>query len=138
MRRWLMGGCLAAAMTTFGVVALQAAGPGECSHNIKGIGAYELSIEDRPDTWWGLTKAGLDFLGIDTPAEQQAQIGVWFGTTFGSLTAAVTALVDAVRILDKNENGWVCASTVRGTRTAIGDPDFEFTSWHVIDDKRVD
>ena len=36
---------------------------------------------------------------------------------------------------DKNGNNYVCASSVRGTRTVVGDPNYAFNYFRVVDDK---
>ena len=43
---------------------------------------------------------------------------------FNTLPEAVAYLVDQVRPLDKNGNGFVCAYRLPGTRTGWGDPNF--------------
>jgi hypothetical protein len=98
--------------------------PGDCQNDSKLIGPILLSTDDAPDTWWGITKAGLEEAGI-------------VGTTFASLEEAVAALVDAVRPLDENGNDYVCASAIRGTKAVIGDPDYAHYYFAVIDDKHV-
>jgi hypothetical protein len=64
-------------------------------------------------------------------------IEAFFGTEFDSLEDAVEVLVDAVRPLDKNGNGYVCASRATGTKAALGDPNFAYYFFGVIDDKHV-
>ena len=138
-----MAGIVALAAALLAMIALSAgsasAAPqsGACQKDSKLIGPILLSTEDAPDTWWGITKAGLEAAGIVGDDAQKENIEEAFGTTFASLDEAVAALVDAVRPLDKNGNEYVCASSVRGTRAVLGDPNWAFYYFGVIDDKHV-
>ena len=105
-----------------------------CRQDSKLIGRIELSTADGPDTWWGLTRQGLLAAGIQEE-DFLATFGTWFGQTFSSLDEVIALLVDAVRPFDKNGNNYVCASSVRGTRTVVGDPNYAFYYFRVVDDK---
>lgn len=117
--------------------AQAAATPGDCNNSSKLIGSILLSTEDAPGTWWRLTREGLDAAGFDDEAAYQEIIELVFGTTFSSLEEAVQALVDAVVGLDKNGNGYVCASENRGTVASIPYPNWSFYFFGVQDDKHV-
>lgn len=106
-----------------------------CAQDSKFLGRIALTTGDGPTEWWGLTKAGLLAAGVQ-PSGFTAKIESFFGTSFGSLDAAVVALVDAVRPLDANANGFVCAYELPGTRTSLGDPDFSFYLFRVRDDDK--
>ncbi len=105
-----------------------------CQNDSKLIGRIQLSTADTPGTWWHLTREGFDAAGI---TDYKAAIESIFGTPFPSLNAAVDALVDAVRALDKNGNEYVCASSLRGTREFLGDPNWALFFFGVLDDKHV-
>lgn len=105
-----------------------------CQSDSKLIGQILLSTEDEEGTWWRITREGFDAAGI---TDYKATIERLFGTTFASLDDAVQALVDAVRPLDKNGNEYVCASSVRGTRAFLGDPNYAYYFFGVTDDKHV-
>lgn len=118
------------------VVVAEPAGqsPGDCPNDSKLIGAIRVSTADASDTWWGITKAGLEDAGIPASAFETTIEG-FFGTTFPNLAAAIDALVDPVRSFDENGNGYVCAFSLRGRRAYIGDPLFNFYTFGVTDDK---
>ncbi|HET7689010.1 MAG TPA: hypothetical protein VFK41_01415 [Nocardioidaceae bacterium] len=120
-----------------GGTAQAAPTPGDCNNDSKLIGPILLSTDDAPGTWWRLTKEGFEAGGIHGEAAYKAWIDAAFGTTFGSLEEAVQALVDAVVSLDRNGNGYVCATNVRGTRAFIGDPNWTYYFFGVQDDKHV-
>lgn len=88
---------------------------GDCSNDVKGVGPTLLSTDDAKGTWWRLTREGLEAAGIVGDAAQEALIETVFGVEFGSLAEAVDVLVGAVESLDKNGNGYVCPSRIRGT-----------------------
>ena len=79
----------------------------------------------------------MDAAGFDTDAEKLAVIASLFGVDFATLDDAVTALVDAVRVVDMNGNDFVCASTTRGTHANLPDPSYTNFFFGVIDDKHV-
>ena len=110
-------------------------GPGECARDTKLIGLVEISAVDAPDTWWGITKAGLADAGIDTTAELLATLNGFFGTSFVTLPPLIDVLLEPVRELDLNGNGFVCAFSLRGKRTYLGDPDYTHYTFGTSDDK---
>jgi len=137
MRKDVRGLAVGLAVTA-ALVGATAAGaapaPGDCPNDTKGIGPVSISTADEPGTWWYLTRTGFDAAGV---TDYKAKIESLFGIEFGTLEEAIEAVVAGVRPLDKNGNGYVCASTLRGTRAFIGDPDFAYYFFGVIDDKHV-
>jgi hypothetical protein len=133
------------ALVTGVIVAMAAAGPasadavpGDCQNDSKLIGQIFLSTDDAPGTWWRLTKDGLEAAGIVGDEAQLAKINGWFGTSLTDISDAVEVLVDAVRPVDKNGNGYVCATrATSGTRAFLDDPDYQYYVFGVIDDKHV-
>ena len=111
--------------------------PGDCQNDSKLIGPIELSTDYRAGTWWQITSDGLDAAGFDTDEEKLAISEALFGTQFASLSAAISAIVDAVRPLDKNGNRFVCAGTSTGTHGFLPDPSYSSFFFKVIDDKHV-
>jgi hypothetical protein len=109
-------------------------GPQACRPDAKLIGRIELATRDEPGTWWHLTRSGLDATGT---TDYRSAIGAEFGIDFPDLDAAVHHLVEAVRALDANGNGYVCAYSGRGTLGWSGDPDFWAVHFGVRDDKHV-
>src|ERR687895_377338 len=94
--------CASAMLTLASGSALAKPVPGDCQNDSKLIGSIELSTDDRPGTWWFITSNGLDEAGFETDAEKLEVSELIFGTDFATLADAVTALVDAVRVVDKN------------------------------------
>jgi hypothetical protein len=115
-------------------VSVAAGSPGDCSNDSKLIGPILLSSNDAPGTWWGLTRAGFDAAGI---TDYKATIEGFFGTSFDTLDDAVDALVAGTSTLDKNGNGYVCASSARGTRAFLDDPQYANYFFQTHDDKGV-
>lgn len=111
--------------------------PGDCQNDSKLIGPIELSTDYRAGTWWQITSDGLDAAGFDTNEEKLAITEALFGTDFATLADAIAAIVDAVRVLDKNGNGYVCAGTATGTHGFLPDPSYNSFFFKVIDDKHV-
>jgi hypothetical protein len=111
----------AALLATGATGALASGEPGHCPSDSKLIGLIEISTDDRPDTWWGLTKSAMNDAGIFTDAGYLETIEELLGATFPNLDAAIEALVDSARPFDKNGNEWTCAYELRGTRTSLGD-----------------
>jgi len=105
-----------------------------CRPDAKLIGRIALSTRDEPGTWWYLTRSGLDASGV---VDYRAAISEEFGVAFATLDDAVAHLVAAVRSLDANQNGFVCAYEGRGTLGRSTDPDFWLTHFLVRDDKHA-
>jgi hypothetical protein len=99
------------------------------------IGRIELSTADTPGTWWRLTRDGLDAAGI---TDYRVALEGFFGREFSDVGEAVSFLVAQVVPFDANGNGYVCAYSIRGTRTSIGDPNIEFYLFQVRDDKHAE
>ena len=89
-----------------------------CTPDSKLIGRFRASTEDAPDTWWGLSKARFDAAGI---SDYKAALESFYGQTFASEAAAIQFLIDGVKSWDANNNGYVCAFEIRGTRAYFGD-----------------
>jgi hypothetical protein len=110
-------------------------GPQRCTPDSKLIGLTTLSTADEPGTWWYITREGLDAAGI---TDYLAFMESVFGRDFDSLDEAIAFVVDAIRPLDVNANGVVCAYESRGTRTSLGLPDVSRYTFTVLDDRLVD
>lgn len=125
-------GALAAAVVALTASSAPAAPEPDCQNDSKSLGRIELSTADTPGTWWYLTRTGLDAAGI---TDYLAAAEAAFGTDFADLDEAVAAMIAAVEPVDKNGNGYVCASALRGTRAVLGDPDFAYYYFAATDDK---
>ena len=105
-----------------------------CVPNARLIGRIAVSTADTPGTWWHLTREGMDAAGL---TDYLATMEGWFGREFSSEAEAISFLGAQVAPLDVNGNGYVCAYTLRGTRTSIGDPDYALTLFGARDDKHA-
>jgi hypothetical protein len=122
------------ALATAGVRAQ--AGPGKCPRDSKLLnGGPTLVQGDGPGTWWGLVIDGLDAAGFATDDQKVDYLNHIFGTSFGSLDLLKTYNLDLVESgWDLNQNGYVCAFELRGTRAYSGDPLIDVTSFGISDD----
>jgi hypothetical protein len=111
------------------------AGRQACKPDDKFIGRIEISTADREGTWWHLTRTGMEAAGISGDANQLATMQVWFGIGFNTLAEAVKHLVAQVVPADANQNGFVCAYSIRGTRTSWKDPAYAYYTFRVWDDQ---
>jgi hypothetical protein len=110
--------------------------PDGCQNDSKLIGPIALSTADTPGTWWHMTKEGLIASGVPETEFKSTMEG-WFGMSFASLDEAVQFLVGAVASVDRNGDGVVCASALRGTRAHFGDPNITLVSFNVTDNRRT-
>jgi hypothetical protein len=92
-------------------------GPQACVPDTKLLGRIEISVDDRPYTWWWLTKQRFDALGV---TDYKKALEDFFGRDFSDLSEAVQFLIDGVRTFDKNANGFVCGYSIPGTRANLG------------------
>ena len=100
------------------LTANTAGGPQACLPDAKLIGRTEVSADDRAGTWWRLTKDRFDSLGM---TDYKANLESFYGQSFATLDDAIQYLIDGVASWDANQNGFVCAYDVRGTRAWLGD-----------------
>ena len=120
-------------------VALQATPamePGACSRDSKLIGQVKVFGTQFEASWWRLIYNGMVEYGFTTPDQQRDYLNGVFGTSFDTLEEVrdfnLQGLSDA---FDKNQNGYVCAYELRGTRAYNTDPLFNYTWFGVSDDK---
>jgi hypothetical protein len=93
-------------------------GPQDCLPDSKLIGRTAVSTADAPGTWWRLTKDRFDSLEM---TDYKANLESFYGQSFATLDDAIQFLIDGVASWDANNNGYVCAYDVRGTRAWLGD-----------------
>ena len=93
-------------------------GAHDCTPDSKLIGRFRASTAVASDTWWGLSKARFDAAGV---TNYKAALESFYGQTFASEAAAIQFLIDGVKSWDANNNGYVCAFEIRGTRAYFGD-----------------
>jgi len=121
-------------------LALQATpvpGPGTCPNDSKLLNDGPTRVfGEGPGTWWGLIIDGLVAAGFNEEAEQVAYLNGVFGTSFTTLDELRAFNLQLVSDgWDKNQNGYVCAYELRGTRAHFDDPFINFTFFGVSDDK---
>jgi hypothetical protein len=91
---------------------------------------------EGPGTWWGLVINGLNAAGFETDEEKIAYLNQVFGTSFDSLALLEIYNQNLVEVSwDHNENGYICAYELRGTRAYLGDPFINLTFFGISDDK---
>jgi hypothetical protein len=123
------------ALATGGVRA-QSGEPGTCPSDSKLLnGGPTQVLGEGPGTWWGLVIGGLEAAGFQTDEQKIAYLNQLFGTTFSSLDQLETYNQGLVQTgWDLNQNGYVCAFELRGTRAYSGDPLINVTSFGISDD----
>ena len=116
---------------------VDAVGPGKCPSDAKLLNGGPTQVYgDGPGTWWGLVIGGLEAAGFETDAEKIDYLNGLFGTSYGSLDELKTYNLSLVASgWDINQNGYVCAFELRGTRAYSGDPLIDVTSFGISDDK---
>ena len=119
------------------VARAQAGDPGRCSSDSKLLnGGPTLVYGEDPGTWWGLIIGGLDAAGLATDQQKIDYLNQVFTTDFNSL--ADLEIYNQNLVADNwdiNQNGWVCAYELRGTRAYLNDPLVNLTFFGISDDK---
>lgn len=115
----------------------QSVGPGICSNDSKLLNGGPTQVfGEGPGTWWGLVINGLNQAGFINEQDQIDYLNQVFGTSFDTLdelkTFNLTLLEDS---WDLNQNGFVCAYELRGTRAHFDDPFINLTFFGVSDDR---
>jgi hypothetical protein len=129
---------IAIAVVLAGVaVRVDALGPGRCPNDSKLLNGGPTQVEgDGPGTWWGLVIDGLEAAGFDTDNGKIDYLNLLFGTTFTNLDDLKAYNLGLVTSgWDLNQNGYVCAFELRGTRAYSGDPLIDLTSFGISDDR---
>jgi hypothetical protein len=132
-------GVVLIALLVVGCVALQATpamGLGDCPRDSKLIGQVKVFGTEFEASWWRLIYRGMIEYGFTTSDQQRDYLNGVYGTSFDTLEEVKDFnLQDISDSFDKNQNGYVCAYDLRGTRAYNSDPLFEFTWFGVSDDK---
>jgi hypothetical protein len=112
-------------------------GPGVCPNDSKLLNGGPTSVFGEGDgTWWGLEINGLNAAGFVTDAQKIAYLNQVFGTSLGSLSQLEVYNQNQVGDnWDINQNGYVCAYELRGTRAYFDDPFINLTYFGISDDK---
>jgi len=89
-----------------------------------------------PGTFWGLIINGLIAAGFDEEAEQVLYLNHVFGTSFATLSELQAFNLQLISdVWDMNQNGYICAYELRGTRAHFDDPLINLTYFGVSDDR---
>ena len=128
---------LVAMFLAFSAAHTTALSPGSCPSDSKLLnGGPTLVAGQGPGTWWGLVINGVIAAGFDEEQEQVAYLNSIFGTSFADLASLQAFNIQEVSdFWDKNQNGFVCAFELRGTRAYIGDPFVNLTYFGISDDR---
>jgi len=118
-------------------VRAQSGEPGVCSNDSKLLnGGPTLVYGEGPGTWWGLVIDGLDAAGFETDDQKVAYLNQVFDTSFDNLDQLAIFNQNLVEnSWDLNQNWYVCAYELRGTRAYLDDPFINLTFFGISDDK---
>ena len=96
----------------------------ECAADDRLIGRIVLSPAVSSSAWWGITRAGMKSSGVNVDdAEAVLEVvNIWLAAEHKELNAAIDELLENVRLFDANDNGFVCAYEVKGSRRTSGEP----------------
>ena len=115
----------------------QASEPGICSSDSKLLnGGPTLVFGEEPGTWWGLVENGLVAAGFVEDEDRIAYLNQVFGTSFDTLDELRDYNLQLVEDnWDLNQNGYVCAYELRGTRAHYDNPYLNLTFFGISDDR---
>lgn len=123
-------------MLATGGVRAQSGEPGKCPNDSKLLNGGPTRVQgEGPGTWWGLVIDGLNAAGFGTDEQKIDYLNLVFGTQLNSLELLKIHNLDLVDAgFDLNQNGYVCAFELRGTRAYSGDPFINTTTFGISDD----
>ena len=111
---------------------------GTCPNDSKLLNGGPTKIfGEGPGTWWGLVIDGLNAAGFETDEEKVAYLNQVFGTSFDSDQLALLEIYNQNLVevnWDHNQNGYICAYELRGTRAYLDDPFINLTFFGISDD----
>lgn len=118
-------------------VRAQTGEPGDCPNDSKLLnGGPTMVYGEGPGTWWGLVISGLDAAGFQTDGEKITYLNQVFGTSFNSLgLLEIYNQTLVAESWDHNQNGYICAYELRGTRAYLDDPFINLTFFGISDDR---
>jgi len=113
------------------------AAPGACPSDSKLLNGGPTAVfGDGEGTWWGLIIGGLNDAGLTDNQQKVAYLSQIFGIDFESLDAAKEYNLELLSDgWDINQDGYVCAYSLRGTRGQADDPYFNLTHFGVSDNR---
>ncbi len=133
----LMLGVAAAVFVGTAGMRAQSGEPGDCPNDSKLLNGGPTRVFGKgPGTWWGLVIDGLVAAGFVDEQDQLAYLNQVFGTSLGTLDEMKAYNLQSVEdAWDSNENGYVCAFELRGTRAYLDNPYVDLTFFGISDDK---
>jgi len=130
--------CVVLIMGAFAVGALKTnAAPGACPSDSKLLNGGPTAVFGEGEgTWWGLIIGGLDDAGLTDDEQKVDYLSDIFGIQFENLDDAKQYNLDLLsQGWDINQDGYVCAYSLRGTRGQASDPFFNMTHFGVSDNR---
>ena len=130
--------CIVLMVGVFAAGAIPAnAEPSACPRDSKLLNGGPTAVFGEGDgTWWELIIGGLNDAGLTDEVDQVAYLSGVFGIEFEDLDAAKEYNLDLLsQGFDTNQNGYVCAYSLRGTRGQEADPFFNLTHFGISDDR---
>jgi hypothetical protein len=119
------------------VVQAQSGGPGTCPSDSKLLNGGPTAVYgEGPGTFWGLVVNGLA-AGLTSDQQKIDYLNQQvFGTDFATLDELRDYNLELLSITyDNNQNGYICAYELRGTRAYYGDPLINLTYFGISDDR---
>jgi hypothetical protein len=111
--------------------------PGDCANDSKLLNGGPTAVfGDGDGTFWGLVINGLNQAGIVDEQDQIDYLNHVFSKDYQYLDDLKTYNLNLLEeTWDKNQNGFICAYELRGTRAYLDDPFINLTFFGVSDDK---
>jgi hypothetical protein len=133
----ILGATLGIVLFVPGTAAGQSGGPSPCPNDSKLLNGGPTAVYgEGSGTFWNLVINGLNAAGFVTDEQKVAYLSQVFGVEFTTLAEARDYNLDALSAaFDTNQNGYVCAYELRGTRRYAGDPYLNLTTFGVSDDR---
>jgi len=134
-RKLLTAVLILAGMFALAAALAQSGEPGVCPNDSKLLNGGPTLVGEGPGSFWQLVIDGLNAAGFGTDEQKIAYLNQVFGTSFDTLEELKTYNLNQVAaIYDLNQNGYVCAYELRGTRAHFHDPLINVTFFGVSDD----
>jgi len=136
LRRMVFALMLAVTVACVAVQA-QSGERGDCPNDSKLLNGGPTAVfGDGDGTFWGLVTDGLSQAGIVKEQDQIDYLNHVFNTSFDNLSDLKDFNLNLLEdTFDKNQNGFICAYELRGTRAYLDDPFVNLTFFGVSDDK---
>ena len=120
------------------VVRAQSSEAGTCPRDSKLLNGGPTAVYgEGPGTFWGLVINGLNAAGLTSDQQKIDYLNQQvFGTDFATLDELRDYNLELLSMTyDSNQNGYICAFELRGTRAYYGDPLINLTYFGISDDR---